>query len=263
MTFTTCSCIYKALVDTPVSLWSTIMDFLFSVIIAVFGEMSNYRFMRKLREEKRTVPLGRKGNVIEPIMSVFCKLQMIYWPYHLLYYWIAKNQIIPFEYMNGWWCKVALLGIKIGRMCIAYNSISVALIRYIYIVHQQKSSLWEFSKVGRYFKISSIAIPFGMEIIGTFTSSSKRYFLPFEESQPIRGFKECIDVYDFSNDTVQFDVLKSYPLEWTLQIIPERVVLVTFYIYIAITVVVYLNVAEVFLYLQIYRSLKRYVFNYN
>jgi hypothetical protein len=219
--------------------------------------------MRKLMEEKRNVPLGRKGNVIEPIMSLFCKLQMIYWPLSLLYFWISKNEIIPFEYMNGWWCKVTLLGIKFGRMCIAYNSIFVALIRYIYIVHQQKSTLWEFSKVGKYFQISSIAIPVIMEIIGTFTSSTEKLFLPTEEYQPMKGYKDCIDLYNSSNITVDIELSESYPLAWTLQIIPESIVLVTFYIYISITIVINLNVTEGFLYFQIYRSVKRYIMNYN
>jgi hypothetical protein len=148
----TCACIYKAWVNIPVSLWSTVLEFLFSVLICVCGEIINYRFMSKLREEKRKTPLGRKGNVIEPIMRWFCKLQMIYWPYQLLSIWVWFNEIIPFEYMNGWWCSAAtLIVLKFGRMCIGWNSLFVALIRYLYIVHRQKSNQWDFEKVGRIF----------------------------------------------------------------------------------------------------------------
>ena len=178
MTFIVCTCLYNSLVDTPVSLWSTIVEFLLSVIIVVCGETINYRFKSKLVEEKRKVLLGRKGNVIEPIMNSFCKMQMIYWPYQILYFWISTNQIIPVEYMNGWWCPVATYTMRFGRIFIAYNSIFVVLIRYMYIVHYSKSSLWEFSKVGRYFRIASIAIPVIMETIGSFcllyTSPSPR-----------------------------------------------------------------------------------------
>jgi hypothetical protein len=63
-----CACLYKAVINIPVSLWSTVLEFLFSVIISVCGEIFNYRFMTKLKEEKRKTPIGRKGNVIEPIM---------------------------------------------------------------------------------------------------------------------------------------------------------------------------------------------------
>jgi hypothetical protein len=209
-------------------------------------------------KEKRNVPLGRKGNVIEPIMSSFCKLQMIYWPLHILYFWIANNEIIPFEYMNGWWCSVANYGIRFGRICIAYNSLFVALIRYIYIVHRKKSTLWEFSKVGRYFRIASIAIPVIMETVGAFTYLYAVYDHEFLDN----GFKDCIDFYMGYNTTDNIQIPKPIPLAWTLQVIPENVVLVANYIYIFITIVVIMNVPEVFLYFQIYRTIKRYICNF-
>jgi hypothetical protein len=133
-----CACMYKALINIPGPLWTTVLEFVFSVVISVCGEIINYRFMSKLREEKRRTPLGRKGNVIEPIMRWYCKLQMIYWPYHLLSMWVLYNKIIPFEYMNGWWCSASsFIPITFGRMCIGWNSLFVALIRYIYIVHRK------------------------------------------------------------------------------------------------------------------------------
>jgi hypothetical protein len=210
--------------------------------------------MINLKEEKLKVPLGRKGNVIEPIMTGFCKLQMIYWPYHLLYFWINSNEIIPFEYMNGWWCSLVLrIGIKFGRLCIAYNSIFVALIRYIYIVHNQKSSLWEFSKVSRYFRVASIAVPLTMEIVGFF-------ILDYQELWYLTEFKDCVSFFSGSNTTATMHIPTPYGLAWTLQIIPESIVSVAWYIYLCITVVIYLNVAEGFLYFQIYRSIKRYIY---
>jgi hypothetical protein len=144
-------------------------------MISVCGEILNYRFMSKLREEKRKIPLGRKGNVIEPIMRWYCKLQMIYWPYNLLSFWVMFNEIIPFEYMTGWWCSASGAALKIGRSVIAWNSLFVALIRYIYIVHRQKSNQWDFEKIGRYFRISSIAIPLVVETVGQFVNAYPEY----------------------------------------------------------------------------------------
>ena len=143
---------------------------------------------------------------------------------------------------------------RFGRICIAYNSLFVAVIRYIYIVNEHKSSLWEFSKVGRYFRIASIAIPVIMETIGTFTTH--------EYPTHMNGYKDCLAFYTGSNTTVNIHIPKSYALSWTLQVIPERVVLVLYYIYRSITIVVYLNVPEGFLYFQIYKSVKRYMYNF-
>ena len=136
------------------SIWTTILDFFFSTVIGVLAVMVNYSFMKKLEEEKRLKPPGRKGNVIEPVMRLFCKIQMVYWPYYLLYFWINFNGIIPSYLMNGWWCNVILqISIKFLRMLISWNSFFVALIRYIYIVHREKSNQWEFEQVGKWFKM--------------------------------------------------------------------------------------------------------------
>ena len=159
-----CTCLYTTFVGKSVSNLSTVLEFLFSAIIAVSGITLNCEFLKKLREEKKKTPLNRKGNVIEPIMRWFCVVQIIYWPYHLLFFRTIHNEIIPSEQMNGWWCNATMqIGVRFGRMIVGYNSLFVALIRYIYIVHHQKSNQWEFEKVGRLFQIASIAVPIAME----------------------------------------------------------------------------------------------------
>ena len=92
-------CLLKTFIDDPVATWSTILEFLFSVLIGVCGVIVNYRYRQKLQEEKRNTPAGRKGNVIEPIMRWYCILQMIFWPYELLLLWITTNEVIPFEWV--------------------------------------------------------------------------------------------------------------------------------------------------------------------
>ena len=252
-----CACLYKAYINIPVSLWSTILEFVFSAMIIVCGEILNYRFMRKLKEEKRRTPIGRKGNVIEPIMRWYCKLQMLYWPYHLLSFWIWFTEVIPFEYMNGWWCSIAtFVGIKFGRMCIGWNSFFVALIRYIYIVHQQKSNQWEFEKIGRYFKVSSIAIPVGIETLGLFVNAYPEYKMTREQDV----FKSCVAFQQGDNTTVNIQVPEPYFRALTLQIVPEWIISGIYSFYICLTIAVFLNAVDGLLYFQIYRSIKKYIF---
>ena len=251
-----CACFYKAYVNIPVSLLSTILEFVFSLMIVVCGEIINYRFMRKLKEEKCRTPIGRKGNVIEPIMRWYCKLQMIYWPYQLLLIWISFNEIIPFKYMNGWWCSVAILvALKIGRMCIGWNSVFVALIRYIYIVHRQKSNQWEFKKIGSYFRISSIAIPVGIETVGLFVSSYPDQKITIENEV----FKSCVASLQGHNTTVNIQIPEPYFRALTLQFVPEWIILGVYSVYTCLTIAVFINVIDGFLYIQIYRSIKRYI----
>jgi hypothetical protein len=224
-------------------------------MIVVCGEIINYRFMSKLREEKRKTPIGRKGNVIEPIMRWYCKLQMIYWPYQLLSIWIMFNEIIPFEYMNGWWCSASGAAVKMGRNAIAWNSLFVALIRYIYIVHRQKSNQWDFKKIGRYFRISSIAIPFGVETVGQFVSDMPEYQITKENDV----FKSCVASQQDQNSTLNIQNPEPYFRALTTHVVPEWVILGVYSVYICLTIAVFSNVIDGFFYFQMYRTIKRYI----
>ena len=63
-----CKCLYDHLVDKPVTMISTILDFMFSSVIISLGLIVNYRYRKKLKGEKKGRLPDRKGNVIEPIM---------------------------------------------------------------------------------------------------------------------------------------------------------------------------------------------------
>ena len=251
MTDIFCACVYKTLIDEPVSTWSTTIEFLFSVAISICGVIVNYRFRKKLQEEKRNKPIGRKGNVIEPVMSWFCVLQIIFWPYELLLIWLAHNAIVPFYLMPGWLCSVWYTLMHMGRLCIAYNSLFIAFIRYVYIVHQQRSNQWDFEKTGKRFQVFSIAIPITMETIRVFTDPGTWI------SKSSDRFEDCADFYQGSNSTDSGDLPKPAGFKLTINYLPEALVFTIYYIYLTITVVVLTNIVEAFLYFRIFRSIRR------
>ena len=250
-----CTCIYKTFEDSSVSLWSTALEFLLSAVIGAIGIVINYRFIKKLKDEKRKVPLGRKGNVIEPIMNWFCQFQLVYWPYHLTFFWIVFNGVIPTDYMNGWWCNVSTqIGIKFGRMYIAYNSLFVALIRYIYIVHRKKLNQWDFEKVGKCFQIASVMMPLLIEMLGLFVN-------PYEMFQEQEGFNECIAHYAGLNTTEVVQVPTPYPLVWTLRLLPQSLVTAFHWTVQGVSLIVGLNFAEFVMYFYILKTIQRYLLN--
>lgn len=261
MTDLFCACCYKsyAMVNAPLFLWSTVLELIFSVMIIVCGEIINYRFLSKLKKEKRRTPIGRKGNVIEPIMRWYCKLQMIYWPYHLIFFWIMFNEIIPYQSMNGWWCSFAtFILVRFGRMCIAWNSAFVALIRYLYTVHRQKSNQWEFENVGRYFSISSIVIPIGIETVGLFVS----HYPDTQITTAQDVFKSCVTSLQNLNNTVNIQNPEPYFRSLTLQFVPEWIILGVFAVYFCLTGIIFINLLDGIVYFQIFRTIKRYIYIY-
>ena len=251
MSYVLCTCIYQTFVDEFRSTWSTVLELLFSIVIGSCGVRLNYVFLKKLQAEKRIKLPGRKGNVVEPIMSWFCVFQIVYWPYYLVHFWILFNGIVPSHCMNGWWCPATMYAIKFGRFIIGYNSLFVALIRYLYIVHHQKSNQWEFVRVAKIFQISSFVVPLAINVTELFTSSHLTWLLNHS------NFKECIAFHHGVNSTDTLKIPESITVEWTMDYLPEWIVESVSYVITFIQVIALFNILEGFLYLQMYRSITR------
>ena len=231
---------------------STVFGLSLSVIIIAAGLTLNHRFWKKLRLEKKQTPLGRKGNVIEPVMSWFCILQSLFWPSQLLYLWINTNEIIPSDKLPPWLCHTLFTVLKFGRMCICYNSAFVAFIRYVHIVHHQTSNQWNYERTAKRFKFASIAIPIFMETVGAFTHS------PALMAKNVEEVNKCLLDSSTSNITLSIESAKPFAIELTLQYLPSSAVNLISYVYIALSGLVCLNLAEVFLYLRIFHTMKWY-----
>ena len=184
---TFCKCLLKSFGDKQVPLYSTILQVIFSLVICVCGIFLNYKISKKLKQERKSRSLGRKGNVVEPIMRWFVILQILYWPMQLLFYWFHVNSIIEVTKVPWWLCILMSGSITVGRAIIAYNSFFVALVRFIYIVYEVKANQWNFETIGRLSQIGSIIVPtlvsvlmfttFDFDFMWTQCGSSKRIFL--------------------------------------------------------------------------------------
>ena len=128
-----CACVYFGLIDDDRTIWGTSAEFLFSAFVMLCGVKVNYKFLMNLKRERRNTPVGRKGNVIEPLMSWFCWIQIFYWSYYLLHFWINANGVIPMEWYdspNGEiMCMILGHIIALGRLYVAFNSLFVFCIR--------------------------------------------------------------------------------------------------------------------------------------
>ena len=245
-----CTCAYKSHVDDGGSVWTTILEFLFSIIVVIFGVKLNYRFIQKLKEERKNKPFSRKGNVIDPIMRWFLWVQIIYWPYNIFYHWIESNEIIQSEAMNGWWCIVFKMILQYCRFIIAYNSLFVAAIRYLYIVHEKKANQWKFENVGRWMAITSFVLPITLETIKWFTAESTHYTI-------LPKYNECIEFYQRLNNYDKSVEIKPTLVAWTLNYLPLGIVRAIHYTCLVFTFTVLLNVYEAFFYIKIKQNVQR------
>ena len=246
-----CTCVFESYIDPPMSVWTLSLDFLLSLLIGALGVIVNYKFIKKLQKEKRSIPEGRKGNVIEPVMQLFCKVQIIYWPYYLLYFWLSLNGIIPSSFMSNWSCILGgWAAIKFGRNIIAWNSFFVALIRYTYIVHREKSNQWDFDRLGKWFGVSSIGVPIVYNTIDVLTNGMWEY-------QHGDAFKDCIFLHLGLNNTNNITIPNIYPYAWTVEYLPQSLILIIYCIVWVLKVLIYGNIADGCFYLSIFRSIKK------
>ena len=247
----TCTCIYESYMDPPMSVWTLLLDFLCSLVIGTLGVIVNYKFMKKLQKEKQSKPEGRKGNAIEPVMQLFCKVQIIFWSYYLLYFWLSLNGIIPSSFMSNWSC---ILGgwafIKFGRTLIAWNSFFVAFIRYTYIVHREKSNQWDFDRLGKWFRVASIGIPTIYNIVDSLTNGMWEY-------QNGETFKNCVYLNLGLNNTDDITIPDIYPYAWTVEYLPQSLILSIYYTVWVLRVLIYGNIADGYFYFSIFRCIKR------
>ena len=236
-----CLCLAKEFFDNPPNSWITFFEFPLTLLIIVSGVFLNYKFWKKLEHEKKNRPLGRKGNIIEPIVRWFCIIQIIYWPIQLLLIWSLLNNVIPLSIVPAWVCTTSTLLLFIGRSIISYNSLFVAFIRYLYIVHDRKANQWDFETVGHRFQIASLSVPIlhVLIFISTFDLPSYSHF---------------------STETSQCETLTPMMVMLTSQYFPKPLIDVVGLIMLATLLAVCLNLVEAFLYIKIFRKIKRYFY---
>ena len=231
MTDTYCICLLKSFRSDS---WHVfVLQFLFSIMISICGVFLHYKFLKKLQLERRNKPLGRKGNVIEPVMRLFCVLQIVFWPYELLMFSWATGIINPIPMVPSL-CPFFVWSIVLGRTVLAYNSLFVALTRYLYIVHARKANQWDFEVVGRRFQIASISFPI-THVIMLCLTLRERGFLRVDQCSHITP------------------VL----INFTVKLLSEKITDTIAIICSFMMAFVCLNLAEGYLYIKIFQKIKR------
>ena len=242
-----CNCIIEFCSDETGEFWSTIAEAIFSLALCLVGIILNLKILQKLKIEKRSKPPERKGNVVEPIMRWFCKIQIVAWPLHLLFYWTWKNGFIPSDILI-WVCRPLALLVTSGRAITAYNSLFIALIRYIYIVHDAKANQWQFETVGSIFQAGSIITPITINTVA---------FLGIEPTFVDDDIQKRMCPHAF-NATVQGNDQHEYSSHaFLMQFLPTSVVLPIGITFVVIHLMVYANLTEAYLYTKMFLKMKR------
>ena len=242
-------CVIKVFVNKSASTASIILEFIFCATVSVCGVLINYRFLKRLENEKRARPAGRKGNVIEPIMTSCCLIQMIFWPTRLALAWIFHNEIINAETMPIWMRYIVLNFLMVGRTYLCYYSFFCAFIRYIYIVHYQKIYHWDFEMVGKWARITSICIP---ALIGVLSITV------------VGGFQfQGNDIFDTCVDSITKEKQGQVSISMLASIFPgyltTSVIRMIYYFTVIVWMIFGINLVEALMYRSVFASIGRYL----
>ena len=233
-----CMCLARNAMLHDISYEETFFAFLLSLLIILCGVFLNYKLWKKLKTQKKNRPFGRKGNVVEPLARCFCAIQIIYWPYHLLLIWGWLNNVIPLSRVPSWLCPVSAFMLITGSTIIGYNSLFIALIRYLYIVHERKANQWNFDDVSHKLKIASVCVP-------------TLHFILLIMTFDVPAYEH------FSVKDSQCEKLTPMLVTFTARLIPKKLVDIFGMMMMAAFVIVRLNLVEGFLYFVIFQTIRR------
>ena len=243
-------CVIKVFTNDATSTVSIAVESIFSFVAIICGVMLNYRFLKKLETERRNKPDGRKGNIIEPIMTLFCKIQIVFWPIRLLLSLVIHNGIVRAELLPIWLRYVILSSLMAGRTYVSFNSFFCAFIRYLYIIHPKKSNQWDYERTGKKFKTLSFIIPMIVGLLSIFGVGG----IQFSGNET---FDKCVESYVDTNVTY----IANGRVSILASTFPNYFTVSTMYILHCVVIFVWLglgmNVTEGFLYCHIFNWIRR------
>ena len=151
---------------TSTQLWLLPYRITFALVIAV-GMVINYKLYRNVMKENP----GERGKVFQQMMKNYTRIQVFGWTF--IWIWMTTIlsimslnydfMISPCMVVNGF--HLGMFSYFIVRFYVGFNSLILAVGRYIFVVHDEKVLSWGVEKVSRVLIISSILIPFLMALL--------------------------------------------------------------------------------------------------
>ena len=240
---------------------SPVGDFILYSFCTIAGLLINYKFLHVMKQDdERNRQRGqRERMLVKDFMTTATFMRMIFYPPQLLIkWWINSGLSLP-----GWsfhlFCYQRLLMYSV-RSYLAFSSLAVAMMRFAFIVHQDKVTSWGPQRVRKLFYYASIIIPFTLAILldSSFFSDS---------SQKPPPYFVCLKSYEVPNNssTTEYSVditsfqspLHSFTHLYLPKSITEGIRLVS----LTLLLIIYTNLTEAVFYWRIFSRIRRYEYD--
>ena len=151
---------------TSTQLWLLPYRITFALVIAV-GMAINCKLYRNVMKESP----GERGKVFQQMMKNYTRIQVFGWTF--IWIWMTTilsimslnydSMISPCMVVNAF--HLGMFSYFIVRFYVGFNSLILAVGRYVFVVHDDRVLSWGVKKVSRVLIVSSILIPFLMALL--------------------------------------------------------------------------------------------------
>ena len=129
---------------------TAITFFLIRVTLVIVGECFNIKVFKLMIKE---------NGLVKNITTVLVLVQIIFWPCWLVLVTVTDLIISPNKAIGNWFCHVAnFLFYFLGNV-ITFHSFIIAVMRYVFIIHNEKIQRFGIEKMKKIFLILTVTIP--------------------------------------------------------------------------------------------------------
>ena len=213
------------------------------------------KFLKNLKQEKRQ----ERGKLLQKIMKTNSMTQIVCWPClmmakYLLFDWANIKNCHVWHFMHSFYNPF--------RLYVGFNSLVIAVSRYLFIVHDEKVSSYGFGKTKNMLYFGSFLFPLFIAVLGEATTEiPDSWYNIGSDRHEIECQFEKVGYHNKSNDPFPenitptfyhspiYDLAQNHLPMWTIDLLAAFFKLTAF--------IIFSNIVEGILYMHTFIYIKR------
>ena len=203
-----------------------------------------------------------KGKIVQTIIKTYSLVQCISWPFIListviLYFNKTAFEIIPPNLFHPAISTIRLI-CALNRTYIAFNSLIIATSRYIFVIFETQIDRFKIRHVRAFLLTISVAIPMILTLLHQATTPTGpqwlSFFMPYTDEIQLLFANKSLDINDVLMSEIQQSPLYTFVHEY----LPSLLINVLWFVEIFMSIAIYSNIIEGYMYAHCYYLIKRY-----
>ena len=224
-------------------------------VVVLMGIYVQYKIRAMLR---------RDTCLINHVLSAYSVIQMMFWPFMLIFNDILTSFVYPISDVTGsWLCDICVVLICYGRLHILFHTFIVALMRYVFVVHDDRVVKFGKQRAKRIFFWISLIWPMMSTAWLLFQAIYFRKEFSFARTLISKCYGNHHNMFMTEDllDWKKYCTLEVYEMDGYFEKFSELVQRGFCVGFAVVNLIVLSNVAEGLLYWRVMKRLKRYVNN--